>query len=768
MNSPHKITNTGGKVDFATLQTKRKVEGPIVEAMRQQCVDLAKRELIRTFGYDASSIEHSGSIIETVANKAVEQFTGGGWINGVSLPQVIKNELLLQFGGVEYIRRMTHSALLDQRLRASELSNEAVVARVTQDIIQEFSGYQGPETLSAVARRKMQLFLSDIDTYEKTEGATDAKYKGPEGTDGSKEAMERKSNKRLRSVNESATEQEKRAYALADGMDIVRNSKNGKAHILDLTMGTLTSSFPPEMFNVEKLETPQLTVTQQNDLVVNFLLYTLQNNRLFTPNHRLVAYMMIWRGMTEVEISEEIKVYEGKDVKEYGLTTEKIKALYEEIIAILKQDGENLLNKFLTRMNPLRTDNQASMQNYDDVAKNVRTFIEKTTSKRSVMEVNRTYAMSIDFPQSEYDKTLEETDIILLQHGNITARSRALVRLLRMIGKMVHGSFGKYWVHRTGTSEDFSDIMQGTAEIALQKLIKVDPSRTRITTYMMTWIKSTIQRYVIENDLVDSPVHVFEIATTLFHQPDMSDEVIANKHKASIATVRFIRNERARGMVYIDEPVKNDKGEGADKGNFIPELRTGHNVQLRKLEEDTQEKLIQAVLRILPPKEAEILRMRFFEDMTLEEVGEKLGLTRERIRQIEEATIKNILGDPTAVYDEDKKKDEKNHLTVNTNIILVADREGYEKWLEETFSNPAERKIATLHMGLDADFNYGRCANRQIMAIMAENGEPVEDWRVSKVIKKAKREAEKTATLITISREEAYREVRAMFHELER
>lgn len=765
MNSSFNITSAGGKTDFATLQTKRKVEGPIAEAMRQQCMELAKRELIRTFGYDASSIEHSVSVIETVANKAVDQFTGGGWIDGISLPQVIRNELLIQFGGIEYIRKIIHAALLDQRLRATDLPNDAVVARVTNDVVVEFAEiHSNSETVYAISRKKLQLFLADIETYEKAEDSEDAKYKVREG---SLDGAERKSEKRLRTARESASEQEKRAYALTDGMDIIRNSKNGKAHILDLTMSVMTSSFPPEMFNVEKLETPKLSVTQQNDLAVNFLLYTLQNNRLFTPDHRLVVYMMVWRGMTEVEICEEVRIYEEKDQKKYELTTDKIKKLYDEVVNVLKQDGEKLLNTFLAKMNPLRTDNQASMLNYDDVARNVRMFIDKTTSKRSATDVNRTYAMSIEFPQSEYDKTLEETDIILLQHGNITARSRALVRLLRMIGKMVHGSFGKYWVHRSGTTEDFSDIMQGTAEMALKKLIKVDPSRTRITTYMMTWIKSTIQKYVIENDLVESPVHVFEIATTLYHHPEMPDEAVANKHKASLATVQFVRNERARGMIYIDEPVRTDKGDGADKGNFIPELRTGHNVQLRQLEEDTQEKLIQAVLRILPAREAEILRMRFFENMTLEAVGKKFGLTHERIRQIEAATIKNILGEPTAIIDDEEgEKNEENHRTINTNIILVADREGYKKWLEDTFHNPTDRKIAELYMGLDADSNYGRCSNKQILDILAENGEIVDKSKVSKTIKKAKKEMERTATLITISREEAYGEVRRMFREL--
>lgn len=778
---------------YSTQRITRKIAGPIVEAMRKQCTELAERELIRTFGYDASSVQYSRTLIEKVAEKAVDQFAEGGWINGLSLPQIIRNELLVEFGGIEYIRAIVHEAFVSQSLRPDKIAAKELVMQVTGVVIKDFAvdNRNTVETVGGMARKRLREFLMDIDTHTKDEFKGESKPK-EDKSEPSQSTIERLTGKRLKGAQESSDEQERRGYALAEGMNIVRNSKKGKAHILEMTMSMMTSSFPPEMFTIDDLEHPPLTVNQQNDLAINFLFWTLQNNAKFTSDHRLVVYLIIWKGMTEVEMAEEVRIYEEKDEKkrmeadiiamksrgetdmkkireqakknkedgkykkEYGLTTDRIKALYEEVTTTLKNDGEKLLDQFLAKMNPLRVDNEASIGNYSEVAQNIRAFI-KGTSRFGAADLQRTYTMSIEFPQTEYEKTCEETDIILLQHGNITARSRALVRILRMIGNMVNGSFGKYWVQRSGTTEDFSDIAQGVAEVALKKLVKFNPMQSRISTYMMGWIKSIIRRYVVENDLVTNPVHIADMASFMYKNPDMPDEEIAKRFKASLATVTFVRNERKRGMVWIDEPLPNDEGDGSSRANYIPELSTGHNLQLRAMEQEMEEQLIQAVLRILPAREAEIIRMRFLEEMTLEEVGDYLGITRERVRQVEEKIIEKIQGEPES---------DTVMPTELQNIILIVDQAEYEAWMQETFPHETDRRITALYMGLDVDLKYERCVNKRIIQYLTENGIPVNETRVSKTIKIAKKESYRTAALMRISRDEAYRQVREIFDEI--
>jgi RNA polymerase primary sigma factor len=93
----------------------------------------------------------------------------------------------------------------------------------------------------------------------------------------------------------------------------------------------------------------------------------------------------------------------------------------------------------------------------------------------------------------------------------------------------------------------------------------------------------------------------------------------------------------------LESPI-NDDEEDSELGQFVEDQSTPTPIQsayAKLLREKVEE-----VLETLPPREARILRLRFGLEngrtYTLEEVGQKFGLTRERIRQIESKALRRL------------------------------------------------------------------------------------------------------------------------------
>jgi RNA polymerase primary sigma factor len=87
-----------------------------------------------------------------------------------------------------------------------------------------------------------------------------------------------------------------------------------------------------------------------------------------------------------------------------------------------------------------------------------------------------------------------------------------------------------------------------------------------------------------------------------------------------------------------------DEGENEELGHFIEDTETPSPASLA--EHHLLDEAIGGLLETLTPREAKILRLRYglegHEPQTLEEIGQKFGVTRERIRQIEEHALRRL------------------------------------------------------------------------------------------------------------------------------
>jgi RNA polymerase primary sigma factor len=173
----------------------------------------------------------------------------------------------------------------------------------------------------------------------------------------------------------------------------------------------------------------------------------------------------------------------------------------------------------------------------------------------------------------------------------------------------------------------------------------------KFSTYATWWIRQAVQRGVANKSrTIRIPVHIVEreqkinraereLAPALGRQP--TEEEIAEKAKLPLKQVREVR-EAARAVTSLDKPI------GAENDSTFGELVAGEGGQP---EQEVQVSLRQQVLREavaeLPEREREVLRRRYglngdSDPASLEAIGRELGLTRERVRQIEASALEQL------------------------------------------------------------------------------------------------------------------------------
>ena len=192
----------------------------------------------------------------------------------------------------------------------------------------------------------------------------------------------------------------------------------------------------------------------------------------------------------------------------------------------------------------------------------------------------------------------------------------------------------------------------------IQAVQKYDPYRgVKLSSYAAWWIRAYILKFILAN------WRIVKIGTTqaqrkLFFNLRKEREKLEKagfeveaRHLAAALDVSehdVVEMERRLGSseTSLDSPVRGDESGGRTQGDFVPaaaSMRPDVQVELGEFQELLRQKL-EAFGATLKDRELDIFRDRLLNDSpaTLQEIGEKYGVSRERARQIEERLKKKL------------------------------------------------------------------------------------------------------------------------------
>jgi RNA polymerase primary sigma factor len=173
----------------------------------------------------------------------------------------------------------------------------------------------------------------------------------------------------------------------------------------------------------------------------------------------------------------------------------------------------------------------------------------------------------------------------------------------------------------------------------------------KFSTYATWWIRQAVQRGVANKSrTIRIPVHIVEreqkiaraereLVLQLERSP--TDEEVAQKAKLNLKHVREVR-QAARTVASLDKPVGDDRDTAF--GDLV--AQESGNVEEEVVVALGDDALHRAIAT-LPPREQEVIKLRYgfdeeMEPKSLEEIGRRLGITRERVRQIETQALSRL------------------------------------------------------------------------------------------------------------------------------
>ena len=269
-------------------------------------------------------------------------------------------------------------------------------------------------------------------------------------------------------------------------------------------------------------------------------------------------------------------------------------------------------------------------------------------------KTRRRQLASVQSPLETYLREINETSLlsaddehelaVAIGSGDVQARDRMVRANLRLVVNIARGY--------TGKGLGLQDLIEEGNLGLLRAVEGFDPAvGTRFSTYASYWIKQSIKRALINTaKTIRIPAYMVELLSKWRRATNrLAEEMGRTPTPEEIARVLGLPRKKLPIIkkairIYNLTPQTDQANAGWSLGEMVPDERM-RTPDTEMVENDNLVHVM-GQLKTMDTREATVLRMRFGLDghdpKTLKEIGESLGLTRERVRQIETEALSRL------------------------------------------------------------------------------------------------------------------------------